>query len=150
MKELIDEKDLKILGILEKNSSLSTHKISKQTLIPVTTINNRIKKLKELGVIKRFTIEVDKRKLGYNLEAYIYISKSLGETKRKGDSMKDLLIKIRKDPFVESAHYVTGEMDMVIKISVKGIDELNDYVANTLPYYTGVEKTRTALILTPK
>jgi len=79
MKDLIDEKDSKILEVLVENSNLSTHKISKKTLIPVTTVNNRIKKLKELGVIKKYTIEIDKKKLGYNLSAYILVTISLDE-----------------------------------------------------------------------
>ena len=74
MKQLIDEKDKKILEILKENSNLSTYKIHKKTLIPVTTVNNRIKKLNKLGVIKKYTIEIDKSKLGFNLAAYVFTS----------------------------------------------------------------------------
>ncbi|MBI2546550.1 winged helix-turn-helix transcriptional regulator [Candidatus Woesearchaeota archaeon] len=58
MKETLDEKDLKILEILMEDSSLSTHKISKKTLIPVTTVLNRIRKLKALGVITRYSLDI--------------------------------------------------------------------------------------------
>ncbi|MEK6869655.1 MAG: winged helix-turn-helix transcriptional regulator, partial [Nanoarchaeota archaeon] len=84
MKDSIDEKDKKILEILQENSSLSSHKISKRTLIPVTTVNNRIKKLKNLGVIKKFTVDIDKSKLGFSLVAYIFLTVSLEELKQEG------------------------------------------------------------------
>ena len=147
MKDLIDEKDRKILEILQENSSLSTHKISKKTLIPVTTVNNRIKKLKKDSVIKKFTIDVDKSKLGFNLVAYISIVVSLEELKREGMKMKDLLRLIRSNPLVESAENVTGDVDIILKMYAREINDLNDYVVNTLSSYKGVEKTKTALIL---
>ena len=150
MKELIDEKDRKILEILEQNSNLSTHKISKKTLIPVTTINNRIKKLKKQGVIKKYTVEIDKKKLGFNLTAYILVSMSLDELKRENMKIKDLMKTIRNNPNVESVENVTGDVDMIVKMSVRDIHELNDYIVNSISYYKGVEKTRTALILEHK
>ena len=147
MKDLIDEKDKKILEILQENSNLSSHKISKRTLIPVTTVNNRIKKLKKLGVIKKFTVDIDKSKLGFSLVAYIFLTVSLEELKQEGMKIKDLMKIIRNNPLVESVDNVTGDVDVVVKMHVRDINELNDYVTNTLSYYKGVEKTKTALVL---
>ena len=147
MKDSIDEKDKKILEILQENSSLSSYKISKKTLIPVTTVNNRIKKLKKLGVIKKFTVDIDKSKLGFSLVAYILLTVSLEELKQEGMKIKDLMRIIRNNPLVESTDNITGDIDVVVKMHVRDINELNDYVANTLSYYKGVEKTKTALVL---
>jgi len=147
MKDIIDEKDKKILEILQENSSLSSYKISKRTLIPVTTVNNRIKKMKELGVIKKFTVDIDKSKLGFTLVAYIFLTVSLEELKQEGMKIKDLMRIIRNNPLVESTDNITGDIDVVVKMHVRDINELNDYVANTLSYYKGVEKTKTALVL---
>ena len=148
MKELVDEKDKKILEILKENSSLSTYKISKKTLIPVTTVNNRIKKLKKTGVIKKFTIEIDKNKLGYHLTAYVLINISLRELKEAGMNVRELVRIIKKYPNIESVDNVTGDFDIILKIHAVDINEVNDYVVNTLAELKGVEKTKTALILT--
>ncbi|MGM5480563.1 MAG: AsnC family protein, partial [Nanobdellota archaeon] len=40
----LDEKDKAILRLLEQNASLSTRKIAKETLLPITTVHNRIQK----------------------------------------------------------------------------------------------------------
>jgi len=148
MKKLIDEKDEKILEILHENSSLSSHKISKKTLIPVTTVNNRIKKLKKQGIIKKFTIDIDKTKLGFSLSAYILVMMSLEELKRHNMKTRDLLRLIGTNPIVESADTISGDVDIIVKMHARNIDELNDYVVNILSNYKGVEKTKTALILT--
>ena len=42
---------MKILEVLRENSKLSTQQIAKKTGLPVTTVHNRIKKLKKLGQI---------------------------------------------------------------------------------------------------
>ena len=150
MKEIIDEKDRKILGILQENASLSTHKISKKTLIPITTVNNRIKKLKNLGVIKKYTIDIDKSKLGFSLAAYIFVTLSLIELKGEGTKIDVLIKEIKKNPYIESVEHITGNVDMILKMHVKDINELNEYVVNTLNNLKGIERTNTAIILTKK
>ena len=147
MKEIIDKNDMKILEILKEDSSLSTHKISKKTLIPVTTVNNRIKKLRNNGIIRKYTIEIDKSKLGFNLLAYIFINLSNTELKASGMKVEDLIQMIRKNQFIESVEHVTGNIDIVLKMHVKSIEELNDYVVNTLSNYKGIEKTNTLFVL---
>ena len=147
MKELIDKNDLKILEILKEDSSLSTHKISKKTLIPVTTVNNRIKKLRKDGIIKKYTVEIDKIKLGFNLSAYIFINLSLTELKEEGMKVEDLIRIIRKNHLIESVEHVSGSIDIVLKMNVRSIEELNDYVVNTLSSYKGIEKTNTLFVL---
>lgn len=147
MKETLDEKDLKILEILMEDSSLSTHKISKKTLIPVTTVLNRIRKLKALGVITRYTLEVNKEKLGKALGAYIFVNVDNNVVKATGGGKGGLSKKILKNPLVEIADEVTGHIDIVVRVRTSGIKELNDYVVNTLREYPGVTKTETMIIL---
>ena len=150
MKELIDKKDLKILEILQEDSSLSSHKISKKALIPVSTVNNRIKKLEKEGIIKKYTVEVDKSKLGFNLSVYILINLSLTELKAEGMKVEDLIRIIRKYHLIESVEHVSGSIDIVLKMYVRSIEELNDYVVNTLSSYKGIEKTNTLFVLLKK
>ena len=147
MKEIIDKKDLKLLEILQEDSSLSSHKISKKTLIPVTTVSNRIKKLRKLGVINKYTVEIDKTKLGFGILAYIFINLSLGELKEQGMKIGDLIKIIKKYPLIESVEHVTGDIDIILKMHVRNIEELNDYVVHTLSNYKGVGKTKTSFVL---
>ncbi len=150
MVEIIDEKDRKILEILKENSSLSTHKISKKTLIPVTTVNNRIKKLNKEGVIKKYTVQIDEKKIGINLTAYIFVQVSLKDLKQNNLKVSDLVKEIRKNPIVESAENVAGDIDLVVKVHARDMDELKNYVLNNLSDMRGVEKTTTAIIMEHK
>ena len=51
MTYILDDKDKKIIEILKENSRLSTQQISKKTLIPITTVHHRIKKLEKEKII---------------------------------------------------------------------------------------------------
>jgi Lrp/AsnC family transcriptional regulator for asnA, asnC and gidA len=61
----MDEKDLKIIEILEKNARTPYTEIASILGISEGTVRNRIEKLGREGVIKRYTIEVDPKKMGY-------------------------------------------------------------------------------------
>ena len=68
---MIDKKDAMVLKFLKDDAKLSIKDISKKTLLPITTIHNRIKKLKKEKVIKRFTIDLDYDKLDGGFLVYI-------------------------------------------------------------------------------
>jgi len=143
----MDEKDDKILKLLKENSKLTTQQISKKLLIPITTIHNRIKKLEKEGIIKRYTLDLDNKKIGKNIAAYIHIVVDYKLLKEIKMSQHELAKKIKQYDFVEEAAMVTGGTDIIIKVRVKDIDELDDFVTKKLRNIDGIEKTQTMIIL---
>ncbi|MBI3027631.1 Lrp/AsnC family transcriptional regulator [Candidatus Woesearchaeota archaeon] len=143
----MDEKDEKILNLLRENSKLTTHQISKKLLVPITTIHNRIKKLENEGIIKRYTLEIDNKKLGKTIAAYINIAVDYKLLKQINMSQHELMKKIKKDEAVEEAAMVTGGTDILIKIRVKSMDDLDKFVTRHLRNFDGIEKTQTMIIL---
>ncbi|MHA1747020.1 MAG: Lrp/AsnC family transcriptional regulator [Promethearchaeota archaeon] len=67
-------KDKEILNKLLENSRTHFVKISKECDIADTTVHFRVNKLKEQGIIKKFTIELDLDKLGLKHKAIIIAS----------------------------------------------------------------------------
>ena len=143
----MDKKDEKILELLKENSKLTTQQISKKTLIPITTVHSRIKKLEREGIINKYSLKLDHKKLGKNISAYVHIVvdyKSLKEIKM---SQHDLAKKLRQYEFVEEAAMVTGGTDIIIKVRVKNVDDLDFFVTKYLRNINGIEKTQTMVIL---
>ena len=70
MDENVDEKDLRILEMLKQNCRLSEQKIARKTGIPMTTVHNRVKKMREEGIIEGYSVRLDYAKLGKPLTAY--------------------------------------------------------------------------------
>ncbi len=146
MKKL-DSKDMKILGFLSDNAKLTSQQISRKTLIPITTVHNRIKKLEKRGVIKGYTTVLDHKKLGKGILAFILVTVSYITSSGKRISQAELAKKIRSFPCVEEIHIVTGGADLIMKARVSDMEELNDFVINELRNIDGVENTQTIISL---
>ena len=69
----IDRVDLKILDILEENSRTSFRKIAKDLGLTPMAVVKRVRKLENLGIIKRYTIISDPDRLGYQCNFFILI-----------------------------------------------------------------------------
>lgn len=145
--EGFDKKDMLILEVLKQNSRLSSQQISAITGIPITTVHNRIKKLEKSSVIKGYTINLDHKKLGKELEAYILISVDYKLLKEKDSSQHDLARLLVQHEFVEEVAMITGVSDIITHIRVNSIDQLDNFVTKELRNIDGVEKTQTMIVL---
>ena len=147
MEDKIDEKDITILYILEKHAEYTVRQIAKKSLLAPTTVHARIKKLKKLGVIKRYTIEIDKKKIGKKIGAYVMISVDLKSLKEKNKTQYDLYEEIKKLPGVERVNIVTGGTDLIARIRVTDIEEFDKVLMEKIQLLEGVSKTQTMVIM---
>jgi Lrp/AsnC family transcriptional regulator, leucine-responsive regulatory protein len=147
MATTIDEKDKKILGVLEDHADYTTRQIAKNTLLPITTIHNRIRKLKKDKVIKKFTVEVDQNKVNKGFLVYILISANLQILKKKKKTQYDLAKELRGFYFVERADIVSGGSDLVVIVRVKDVNEFDKVLLNKLQLVEGIEKTQSLIVI---
>ena len=143
----LDKKDIEIINILEKDASLTTQNISRITRIPITTIHNRIKKLKKEGVIKNFTINLDYDKYGKPISAYILITITYHIEHTKKTDQLQIAKKLKAFDEVTSSSIVTGTTDIITKVRVSSIDELNTFIIHKLRNVEGIDKTQTMIVL---
>lgn len=144
---MVDEKDIKIVEILRTNARLTTKQISKKTLLPITTVHNRIKKLENLGIIKHYSAIIDYKKLGKAITAYILMSIDYIYLKEKNITQHELAKKISMHPLVQEANMVTGNTDMILKIVVNDINQLDEFVTKYLRNLEGIQRTHTMIVL---
>lgn len=138
----LDDKDFKILQELGENADQPISAIAAKIKMPRTTVQERIKRLRQLGVIKKFTIQVDHSKLGKQATAYVLISFQQGAT-----SQKKLAEEIAKLPEVVEAHLITGEWDIIVKIRSESMQSIGTLVVDKLRNMAGVGKTVTCVSL---
>lgn len=144
---MLDKKDLGIIEVLKHNSNFSTQQISKKTGIPITTVHNHIKKLEKSGVIEGYTVNLNSKKIGKNVAAYINVIVDYKLLKEKNISQHELAKKLKRQEIAEEVALVTGETDILLKIRVKNVEELDDFVTKHLRNIEGIEKTRTMVVL---
>lgn len=63
--------DDELLTALQYDANISYVDLSKKFNVSDVAVRKRVIKLKKDGIIKRYTIEIDQRKLGYELTAFI-------------------------------------------------------------------------------
>ncbi len=61
----MDDKDKKIIELLEKNSRMPFTEIAKILGVTETTVRKRVEELEKKGIIKKYTIEINPEKMGY-------------------------------------------------------------------------------------
>lgn len=139
MNKEIDEIDKKIINLLLFDADITNREIASKCDIALGTVNNRIKRLKQLGVIKKKTIQVDYEKLGYIIEVLI-------DLKIKKGGFYGLAKKLAADPNVFLVIDMTGEYDAEILARFHTRRQLDDFVKK-LQQDPIVEDTRTRLVL---
>jgi Lrp/AsnC family transcriptional regulator for asnA, asnC and gidA len=143
----IDEKDELILEILKKHGDYTVRRIAKRTGIAPSTIHARIRKMKAEGLIRNYTIDIDRKKMGLDIGAYILISADLKMLKEKKKSQRDLALKIRKMPGVENIDVVTGGTDLIARVFVADLKQLDDLLLSRIQMLGGVSNTQTLIII---
>ena len=147
MEYRIDEKDRKILDVLREHGEFTTRQISKKTLLPPTTIHNRIKTMKREGLISKYTIEVDNKKTGKGLLVYILISANLGMLKAKNKSQYDISKELKRFSFVERVDIVPGGTDLVAMVRAKDVEEYDRMLLEKIQMIEGIENTQSLIVL---
>ena len=111
----VDELDRKILGELQEDSEQSLDEIARKVGSSKTPVWNRIRRMREQGVIKRQTAILDPEELGLEACFFVLIRTSeheLGWERR-------FLDVVRRRPEVLEAHRLAGDIDYILKVRVK-------------------------------
>lgn len=138
----IDSKFRNILEILQQDCRLSIRDIAKKLGMKPTSVYNRIKKLENYDVIKKYAAIISREKLGYNVLALVLVSYKKGEL-----SQKSLAEKLSKFPQIQDVFIVSGEWDLVLKIVEKDVNSLGDFVTERLRKIPEIDKTQTMIVL---
>lgn len=136
---MIDDLDIKIISLLQKNARLSYREIARELNVAVGTIYNRIKKLEDGGVIKGYAPVLDYEKLGFGLTAIIGI-------KAQGRKITEIERQIAKKARAMMVYDITGEFDIIVVAKFKSREEMNSFVKWILSL-DGVEKTNTSVVM---
>lgn len=71
MNDLINEK---IINVLLNNSRITINELSKQVNLSAPAVRERVNKLEDQGIIKGYTINIDYKELGYDVEILIELT----------------------------------------------------------------------------
>jgi Lrp/AsnC family leucine-responsive transcriptional regulator len=136
----IDENDRKIIEILSKNARISLREIKKKVDLSPSSIRNRMERLVNLGVIKRYTLDVDYRKLGYDIQVLALITSKPSES----DMLCQTLSEYNE---ICEVHRTSGLANFICMVRVRDIGELTKFITGELEKLNGIERIETMFVL---
>jgi Lrp/AsnC family transcriptional regulator len=110
----IDDMDRKILNELQQDAALSLDEIARRVGSSKTPVWNRIRKLREGGIIKQQTALLDAEALGFEACFFVLIRTSAHEAEWQAKFLKAL----NDRPEVQEAHRLAGDIDYILKVRV--------------------------------
>ncbi len=135
----LDEKDRKILEVLEDNGRISYTELGEKIDVTDVAAKKRISKLDENGVIDNFTVNINYKKMGRPMHGYLLIKCSPETMNRIQDDFKN-------DKRILGIDKTIGEYDLVIESACKGLDELKRLSERDIGSLKGVQEIRTVIV----
>ncbi len=119
----IDELDRKILRELQRDASQSLDDIAKTVGSSKTPVWNRIRKMREAGIIGRQTVILDAEQLGFEACFFVLIRTS----EHEADWQARFLKALKSRPEVLEAHRLAGDIDYILKVQVKNARAYDEF-----------------------
>ena len=117
----IDNTDIKILKELQLDRRLSIRELSKRVNLSAPSVDDRIRKLEDSGVIEGYTIKINETALDFSIQCVIQID-------IKNDKFEKFKEFIYNHPRVIFCYRIAGHSCILLKLSVKSISEIEKFV----------------------
>ena len=138
----LDRTDFGILRLLQNNASLSNKEIAASVGLAPSSAHERLKRLREDGVLRGAHADVDPKAMGVGLEALFLIE--LARHERGGvDRFMSELVDI---PEVRSAFLITGRWDFVVHVVARDMQHLKDLALDSFTNRPGVTRIETSIV----
>ncbi|MEL6960133.1 MAG: Lrp/AsnC family transcriptional regulator [Pseudomonadota bacterium] len=119
----IDELDRKILAAMQRDASQSLDEIAKDVGSSKTPVWNRIRKMREAGIIGHQTVLLDAEALGFEACFFVLIRTSEHEAEWQAKFLRAL----HERPEVQEAHRLAGDIDYILKVRVKNARAYDEF-----------------------
>ncbi|MDP5104894.1 MAG: Lrp/AsnC family transcriptional regulator [Polaribacter sp.] len=126
--EKIDETDLKILRILQKDAKKTTKEIAEILHLTSSPVYERIKRLEKQKLIKKYVALLDKKKLNIPITAICMVS-----LRYHNEGFIDKFEKqIKELKEVQECYHMAGKVDFFLKINMESLDNYHEFVRSKL------------------
>jgi len=127
----LDKTDLKILSELSNDSSISIPKLSEKINVNTSVVYSRSKRVVKSKLIKKFTIDVNDKELGYAVKSLTGINM---DSKQRDVVIEELF----KIPGVREISEVTGRFDILVIMFAKNLPEMHLLISEEIGKIQGI------------
>ena len=137
---MLDQIDKHLIERLQVDGRQTTSELAHDVGMSVPAVAERVRKLHESGVIRRFTADVDPKKIGMDVGAYITL---ISESSAHYD---EVIKRAQAQPEVLEIMSVTGEGSHMLLVRTENTSTLENLLGQ-IQSWPGVTRTETRIIL---
>jgi Lrp/AsnC family transcriptional regulator, leucine-responsive regulatory protein len=138
---MLDDIDRALLQALQKDGQISYAELGSRVGLSASAVNDRLKRLKGKGVLRRITAEVSPAALGR--EFLVFILVELGDLKLE----PEFLDRMRAAPEVLECHHVAGDYSYLLKLRLTGTGHLERFLSEQVKSIGGIQRTHSIIAL---
>ncbi|MFH6943516.1 Lrp/AsnC family transcriptional regulator [Flavobacterium aquidurense] len=124
---MVNNIDIQIINILRKDSRSSFAEIGRKIALSPSSVRERIEKLKDLGVIKSYSIQLNHSMMGNGLEVFIMLKIFDGK-------LKYILSEITNYPEVLEVFRITGPFNIHMRVALRDQLHLQQFIDQLISY----------------
>lgn len=137
----MDHIDKIIIDQLQADGTLTYAEIGAAAGLSASAVNDRLKRLKADGAIRRMTADVDPAALGLNLLAFVLVA--VNEPTGEGRFREAM----KAAPEVLECHHLTGDFSYLLKLRLRDTAHLEHFLMDRLKPLAGVVRTHSLIAL---
>ena len=138
-----DSIDKKLLSLLQKDSKVTTKRLSLQLDLSVTAVYERIKKLERVGVIEKYVAVINKEKIQKSFVVLCHI-KLVQHSNEYITKFESDVIQLKE---VLECFNVSGEYDYILKVVVKNMKAYREFINTKLTRLKHIGSTHSTFII---
>jgi Lrp/AsnC family transcriptional regulator for asnA, asnC and gidA len=137
----LDETDIKILEALQEDARQTYTSIGKRLGIAHSTVYDRIRRMEQYGVIKKYTTLIDAEKAGAkNITAIMTVYTDPKESEKVAEKL------CQASQVTEVYTSLSEELQIIAKVIAESQESLHNFIANSVAPLQGVLRIRTSIV----
>jgi len=129
--------------VLQNDAKANIKMIAEKSGLSVSPTFARIKKLEQLGYIKKYVALLDEVKIGKSIQVFCQVTLSI-HSKEVIDNFKKQIAKLHD---VMGCYHVSGNYDFLLKIAVKDMNEYQRFAVEKLSVIEGISNVQSTFVL---
>lgn len=139
MTSLIDELDARLIDLMTTEPRIGLMEVSRRLNVARGTVQARLTKLTERGVIKSFGPEIEPARMGYPVLAFVFLEITQGRLTEAVEHLESV-------PEVLEAHATSGPRDLLVRVAAHDTEQLQDII-NRLLSTSAVRRSTSYIVL---
>lgn len=137
----MDQIDRIIIDRLQEDGAQTYAEIGAAAGLSASAVNDRLKRLRSEGVIRRMTAEIDPAAVGLSLLAFVLVAINDAQAEARFRAA------MKAAPEVLECHHLTGDFSYLLKLRLRDTAHLEHFLMDRLKPLAGIVRTHTLIAL---